>query len=401
MEDQRRFETKAIRTETEASQNREHSTSVYMTSGFTFDDSEHAEALFDDQVQGNIYTRFSNPNNDEFIKKLCALEGTQDGIPTSSGMSAIFSSMAALLSAGDHIISSRSIFGPIRQILEGIFLRWDIEHSYADFDKPEQWEKLIKKNTRMLFAETPSNPGLDIVDMTFLGELAKKHGLILNIDNTFASPYIQNPADYGANLVTHSATKFIDGQGRTIAGAILGDEELIANIRPFTRITGPSLSPFNSWLLSKSLETLAIRMEKHCENALSIAQYLDTHIELESVKYPFLLSHPQYELAQKQMKLGGGMVTFIVKGGSERAWKFINSLKMLKISANLGDAKTIVTHPASTTHSKLTSYEQEQVGIMPGLVRMSVGLENVNDIIQDIEKALELSKNIHSVKQGQ
>lgn len=393
MAEYKHFETKAIRTQNQPSANREHSGSLYMTSSFAFENSEQAEALFDDKIPGNIYTRFSNPNNDEFIQKLCVLEGTDDGIPTASGMAALFSSMAGLLGSGDHILSSRSIFGPIHQVLASIFPRWGIEYSYADVDKPEEWEKLIKKNTKMIFAETPSNPGLDIIDLKWLGDLAKSHDLILNIDNTFASPYIQNPAKFGANIITHSATKYIDGQGRAIAGAILGDQELIDNIRPFTRTTGPALSPFNGWLLSKSLETLSIRMEKHCENALRIAKYLQGHEELETIKYPFLQSHPQYAMAKSQMSLGGGVVTFVVKGGYERAWKFIDSLKMMKISANLGDSRSIITHPATTTHSKLTTAEQEKVGIKPGLVRVSVGLENANDILEDIVNALRISKN--------
>ncbi len=392
------FETQAIRTQADNSLYREHSTPIYMTSSFTFDDAEQARALFSDEIEGNIYTRFSNPNNNELVSKLCLLEGTEDGIPTASGMSAMFSSMAALLKSGDHILASRSLFGSTHQILTQIFPKWGIEHTYADIEKPETWESLIQKNTKMIFVETPSNPGLDLVDLEWLGKLAEAHGLILNVDNCFATPYLQRPADFGAHLVTHSATKFMDGQGRTIAGMILGKKDLIQDVRFFARHTGPSLSPFNAWVLSKSLETLAVRMDRHCENALKLAEYLEGHQELEFVKYPFLKSHPQYELAQKQMKKGGGIITFCVKGGIERGRKFLDSLKMLSLTANLGDTRTTVTHPASTTHSKLTEEERQNVGILPGLVRVSAGLENVNDILEDIENALRASKNASQVK---
>lgn len=386
------FETKAIRNQTERSPFREHSAPLYMTSSFTFDDAEQARALFADEQEGNIYTRFSNPNNTEFIDKLCALEETEDGIATASGMAAMFASMAGLLQSGDHILASRSVFGSTHQLFTQVFPKWGIQHTYADISNPEEWKNKILPNTKMIFAETPSNPALDIIDLEWLGQLANNHGLILNIDNCFATPYLQQPAKYGAHIVTHSATKFMDGQGRTIGGAILGNKELIKDIRFFARHTGPALSPFNGWLLSKSLETLAVRMDRHCESALKIAGYLEGHEELELVKYPFLKSHPQYELAKKQMKLGGGLVTFIVKGGIDRGRRFLDSLEMLSLTANLGDSRTIATHPASTTHSKLTDAERAEVGILPGLVRISVGLENVNDILEDIENALNASK---------
>ena len=397
MKSYKHFETRAIRTKSDNSTFREHTTPIYMTSSFTFDDAEQARAMFNDEIEGNIYTRFSNPNNNELIEKLCLLEGTEDGIPTASGMSAMFSSMAALLKSGDHILACRSLFGSTHQILTQIFPKWGIEHTYADIDKPETWEGLIRKNTKMIFVETPSNPGLDLVDLEWLGKLAEAHKLILNVDNCFATPYLQRPADFGAHLVTHSATKFMDGQGRVIAGAILGTKELIKDIRFFGRHTGPSLSPFNAWVLSKSLETLAVRMDRHCDNALKLAEYLEGHQELEFVKYPFLKSHPQFELAKKQMSQGGGLITFCVKGGLDRGRNFLNSLKMLSFTANLGDTRTTVTHPASTTHSKLSEAEQREVGILPGLVRISVGLENVNDILEDIENALKVSKNATQV----
>jgi O-succinylhomoserine sulfhydrylase len=388
MDDKRNFETDAIREQTERTNFREHSVPLYLTSSFVFEDAEQARALFADEVPGNIYTRFSNPNNSELINKLCLLEGTEDGIATASGMAAMYCSMAALLKAGDHLLASRSVFGSTHQILNTLFPRFNISHTYVDLNDPSTWESKILPNTKMIFVETPSNPALDIIDLEWLGKLANKHKLILNVDNCFATPYLQNPAKWGAHLVTHSATKFIDGQGRVIGGAILGKKDIIKEIRFFARHTGPSMSPFNAWVLSKSLETLAVRMDRHCENANSVAKHLQSHSQLEYVKYPFLLSHPQFELAKKQMRLGGGVVTFEVKGGIERGRKFLNSLKMLSHSANLGDTRTIATHPASTTHSKLSEAERLAVGITPGLIRVSVGLENINDIIADIDHAL-------------
>jgi O-succinylhomoserine sulfhydrylase len=367
---------------------KEHSVPIYLTSSFVFDDAEHARALFADEVPGNIYTRYSNPNTNEFIEKLCLLEGAEDGIATASGMAAMYTSMAALLKAGDHVLACRSVFGSTHQILNTIFPRFNISYSYADVNDPDSWESKIQPNTKMIFVETPSNPALDIIDLEWLGKLAKKHTLILNVDNCFATPYLQNPAKWGAHIVTHSATKFMDGQGRVIGGAILGTKDLIKEIRFFARHTGPAMSPFNAWILSKSLETLAVRMEQHCKNALALATALEKNKNIEKVKYPFLQSHPQYQLAKKQMRLGGGVVSFEVKNGIEGGRKFLNSLKMISHSANLGDTRSIATHPASTTHSKLSTEERLSVGITPGLVRVSVGLENIQDVIKDVEQAL-------------
>lgn len=392
MKKKRNFETDAVRTQNARSLYREHSTPLYLTSSFVFEDAEQARALFADEISGNIYTRFSNPNNNELVEKLCLLEGTEDGIATASGMAAIYISMASLLKAGDHMIASRSVFGSTHQILNVIFPKFNISHSYVDIAEPHLWEKEIRPNTKMVFVETPSNPSLDLVDLEWLGKLAEKHKLILNVDNCFASPYLQNPAQWGAHLVTHSATKYIDGQGRVIGGAVLGKKELIKDIRFFARHTGPSLSPFNAWVLSKSLETLAIRMEKHCDNAQKLALHLETQKDVLKVKYPFLPSHPQYALARRQMKLGGGIVTFELTGGIDRGRKFLNALKMISHSANLGDTRTIATHPASTTHSKLTDAERLAVGITPGLIRISVGLEHVDDIIADVNQAIYVSE---------
>ncbi len=386
------FETQAIRTQAAKSGNREHSVPLYLTSSFTFESAEQAKALFNDEEEGNIYSRFSNPNSSELIDKIALLEGVEDGVATATGMAAMFGSMAALLQQGDHILAARSLFGSTHQLLTQIFPRWGITHTYADISRTHEWESLIKPETKMIFVETPSNPGLEIIDLEWLGQLAKAHNLILVVDNCFATPYLQQPAKWGAHIVTHSATKFIDGQGRVLGGLIMGSKELIKEVRFFSRHTGPAISPFNAWILSKSLETLALRMDKHCENALKIADYLDGHEELESVKYPFLKSHPQFDLAKKQMKFGGGILTFIVKGGGERSSRFVNNLKTLSITSNLGDTRTIVTHPASTTHGKLSEEERKRVGIADGLIRLSVGLENINDIIEDLEQALKASK---------
>lgn len=383
------FETIAIRTQAERSEHREHSVPIFATSSFVFDDAEQARALFADEQPGNIYTRFSNPNNDEFIEKLCLLEGTEDGIATASGMAAMFSSMAAFLRSGDHIVVSRSVFGSTHQIVTQLLPRWGIEYTYMDSNaSPEDWKAAIREKTKLFFLETPSNPALDLIDIKALAEICNDAGIILNVDNCFATPYLQNPAKLGAHIVTHSATKFIDGQGRTIGGAILGSKELIKEVRFFARHTGPAMSPFNGWILSKSLETLAVRMDRHCENALKIAVALERNPSLSQVKYPFLPSHPQYELAKAQMRQGGGIVTFELKGGLEKGRAFLDALKMISITANLGDSRTIATHPASTTHSKLSIQEREAVGITDGLIRISAGLEHVDDILEDILQAI-------------
>jgi O-succinylhomoserine sulfhydrylase len=386
------FETIAIRTQTERSQNREHTAPIYMTSSFVFEDAEQARAMFADELGGNLYTRFSNPNNSEFIEKMCLMEGAEDGFATASGMSAVFSSMAPFLKSGDHILLCKSVFGSSLQIVTQIFPKWGIEYTFAPIDKPETWEGLIKKNTRMVMIETPSNPALDLIDLTWLSALCKKHNVLLNVDNCFATPYLQNPIKLGADIVTHSATKFIDGQGRAIGGVILASKELIKEVRFFCRHTGPAMSPFNAWIFSKSLETLAVRMDRHSENALKLATFLEQHPDVELVKYPYLPSHPQYELAKKQMRAGGGIVTFIIKGGVDRGRRFLDATSMASHSANLGDTRTIVTHPASTTHSKLTDEDRASVGILPGLIRISVGLEHSDDIITEIKQALEKSK---------
>jgi O-succinylhomoserine sulfhydrylase len=383
------FETKAIRLQSERSAQREHAVPIFATSSFVFDDAEQARALFANEQEGNIYSRYSNPNNDEFIDKLCALEGAEAGVATASGMAAMFISIASFLKSGDHVLASRSLFGSTHQILTQLLPRWGISHTYVDIHDTARWEAHIRPNTRMIFVETPSNPGLGLLDLAWLGRLADKHSLILNVDNCFATPYLQNPIRYGAHIVTHSATKFIDGQGRALGGAVLGSEMLIKEVRFMARHTGPAMSPFHGWLLSRSLETLAVRMDRHCQSALSLAGWLEQQEEVVQVKYPFLPSHPQHQLAEKQMRLGGGLLTFELKGGLERAKRFLDALQMLSLTANLGDSRSIATHPASTTHSKLSEEERQAVGISPGLIRISVGLEHSEDIKADLLQAME------------
>lgn len=392
MNEDNHFNTDAIRTQHARTPFREHAVPLYITSSFVFDDAEQARALFADEIPGNIYSRYSNPNTNEFVEKLCKMEGAEDGIATASGMAAMYSSMAALLKSGDHVLACRSVFGSTHQILNTLFPRFGITHSYADISAPDTWEAKIQPNTKMIFVETPSNPALDILDLEWLGKLVAKHNLILNVDNCFATPYLQTPIKHGAHIVTHSATKFMDGQGRVIGGAIVGKKELIKEVRFFTRHTGPSMSPFNAWVLSKSLETLGVRMDRHCSNALAVATHLEKHPEVLYVKYPFLPSHPQYALAKKQMRMGGGLVTFEIKGGLDQGRRFLNALKMISHTPNLGDTRTIAIHPASTTHSKLTDAERLAVGITPGLIRVSCGLEDLQDILTDIDQAITASK---------
>lgn len=384
----KKFETEAIRTQIERSQNLEHSSPIYMTSSFVFEDAEDMRASFAEEKERNIYSRYSNPNSSELIEKVCQMEGAESGFAYASGMSAVFSTLAALLNAGDHIISSKSIFGSTHSLFTQFFPKWNIETSYFDANDVSQIEGLIKPNTKILYAETPTNPGVDVLDLAVLGQIAKAHGLIFIVDNCFATPYLQQPIKFGADLVIHSGTKLMDGQGRVLAGITVGNGDLMDKVYRFSRITGPALSPFNAWVLSRSLETLAVRVDRHCENALKLATYLEGHKKIEWVKYPFLKSHPNHEIAKKQMKAGGCVVAFGVKGGLEAGREFFNGIRLLSLSANLGDSRSIVTHPASTTHSKLTTEERNAVGISDGMVRVSVGLEHIDDIISDIEQAL-------------
>lgn len=382
------FETEAIRTQLERSQFQEHSVPLYLTSSFIFEDAEDMRASFTEEKIRNIYSRFSNPNTTELVEKICKMEGAEAGYAFATGMAAVYSTFAALLNSGDHIVSASSVFGSTHTLFTTYFPKWNIQTSYFDINKPETIESCITENTKILYAESPTNPAVAILDLEYLGQIAKKYHLILIVDNCFATPYIQNPIKFGAHLVIHSATKLIDGQGRVLGGITVGNADLIREIYLFSRNTGPALSPFNAWVLSKSLETLAVRLEKHCENALAVAKFLENHPNVTLVKYPFLKSHPQYEIAKKQMRLGGNIVAFEIKGGIENGRKFLDKIKLCSLSANLGDTRTIVTHPASTTHSKLSVEERLAVGISDGLVRVSVGLETVKDVIADLNQAL-------------
>lgn len=382
-------QTKAIREQAERSLHREHSVPLYLTSSFIFDSAEQGRAIFAEEEQGNVYSRYSNPNTTELIHKVCAMEGAEAGLVFSSGMAAVFASFAGLLKSGDHIVSCRAVFGSTHQLFTKLLPRWGITTTYVAASRPGEWEKAIQPNTRMIFLETPSNPGLELVDLEWLGKFKEKYPhIILNVDNCFATPYLQKPIQYGFDLVSHSATKYMDGQGRVLGGVVVGKQELIDELMFFIRNTGPALSPFNAWVISKSIETLGLRMDRHCSNALYIAEALDKHPDIEEVRYPFLPSHPQYELAKRQMKGGGGIVTFVIKGGFERAKRFLDNLKIILFTSNLGDSRTIATHPASTTHSKLSEEERLQLGIQPGSIRVSVGLEDAADILADIEQAL-------------
>ena len=382
------FETQAIRTQIERTQFLEHSSPLYLSSSFVFEDAEDMRASFAEEKDHNIYSRFSNPNTSEFVEKMCQLEGAEDGYAFASGMAAIYSTFAALLNSGDHIISARSVFGSTHTLLTKYFPKWNITSSYFKVNEVDEIEKLIKPNTKIIFAETPTNPAVDILDLEVLGKIAKKYGLLLIIDNCFATPYLQNPIKFGADLVIHSATKLIDGQGRVLGGVTVGKTELIREIYLFARNTGPTLSAFNAWILSKSLETLPVRLDRHCENAYQVAEFLEGHNKINWVRYPFLKSHPQYVVAKKQMKQGGNIVSFEVKGGLTKGCQFINAIKLCSLSANLGDTRSIVTHPASTTHSKLSENDRLEVNITDGLVRISVGLEHIDDIIADLSQAL-------------
>jgi O-succinylhomoserine sulfhydrylase len=382
------FETEAIRTQIERSQYQEHSVPLYLTSSFVFDDAEDMRASFAEEKERDIYSRYGNPNITEFVEKICKMEHAEAGQAFATGMAAVYSTFAALLNAGDHIVSASSVFGATHTLFTKYFPKWNIETSYFNVNEPESIESLIKPNTKIIYAESPTNPAVDILDLEYLGAIAKKHNLILIIDNCFATPYIQNPIKFGAHLVIHSATKLMDGQGRVLGGITVGNKDLIREIYLFSRITGPSLSPFNAWVLSKSLETLAVRLEKHCENAEKVALFLESHPNVNAVKYPFLQSHPQYAVAKKQMRLGGNVVAFEIKGGIEAGRNFLDKIQLCSLSANLGDTRTIVTHPASTTHSKLSVEERLAVSITDGLVRVSVGLETVEDVIDDLKQAL-------------
>jgi len=381
--------TDVIRTHVDRTHEMEHSSPLFLTSSFCFDNAEDMRAAFADETDDNIYSRFSNPNVKEFTDRICILEGAEAGYATASGMSAVFASFMAFLKQGDHLLSCNAIFGSTHTIITKYLGNYGIEYSYVSASDTASWEAAIRPNTKMIYLETPTNPGLDVIDLEFAGRLARKHNLILNVDNCFATPIIQRPIQYGADLVVHSATKWIDGQGRVLGGVVVGRQDLIKQLYLFCRSTGPALSPFNAWVLSRSLETLDVRMERHASNALHIATALEHHPKISWLKYPYLKSHPQFAIAKKQMKNGGGIICFELRGGLESGRTFLNNLKLLSITANLGDTRSIASHPASTTHAKLSEQERADVNITPGLIRISVGLEFADDVLNDILQTLE------------
>jgi len=383
-----RPETDAIRIQATRSENNEHSVPLYLTSSYVFDDAEDMRAQFADEKEGHIYSRYANPNVEEFIQKMAVLEGAENGWATATGMAAIFTCFGAVLSSRDHIVSCRSVFGSTHKLFTEILPKWGIDYSYVDYDDYDGFANAIKDSTKVVYIETPSNPALDLIDIERLSAICKANHVLLAVDNCFATPIIQQPIQLGADISIHSATKYIDGQGRTMGGIVLGSNKLIDELKNFARHTGPAMSPFNAWTLSKSLETLDVRLERHCNNALEIAKRLEEHAAVAFVKYPFLESHAQHEIAKKQMRYGGGIVTFELKSGLSGGTTFLDKLKMFSLTANLGDVRSIATHPASTTHSKLTPEQRSEVGISDGLVRLSIGLEHVEDIWYDIDNAL-------------
>lgn len=383
-----KFETKAIRTQLPKTQQREHSVPLFLTSSFTFESAEQGAAIFKGEEDGNLYSRFSNPNTNEFIDKLCLLENCEKGVATASGMAAIYVTFATHLQQGDHIVASKNIFGNALYIIKEYLPKMGISYTLVKVDNADEWKQAIKPNTKLLYVETPANPTLKLADLSFLNQLCTNNNVLFVVDNCFASPYLQQPANFGADLVIHSATKFIDGQGRVLGGAIIGKEKPAIACYDFIRRIGASLSPFNAWVLSKSLETLAVRMDRHCDNALAVARYLESHPQINKVIYPFLSSFPQNELAKKQMIKGGGLVAFEINGDTTESQQFLNLLKLHSLTGNLGDSRSIATHPASTTHSKLSKPEQLAVDVTPGLIRLSVGLEHIDDLLLDVEQAL-------------
>ena len=384
----KKFETNAIRNQMERSQNLEHSTPLHLNSSFVFEDAEDMRASFAEEKERNIYSRFTNPNTTEFVEKVAQMEGAEAGVAFATGMGAVFATFATFLNAGDHIVSARALFGSTHTLFTKYLPKWQITTSYFPSDDLSLIEGLIKPNTKCIYVESPTNPGVDVLDLEAIGKIAKQHKLLFIVDNCFATPYLQQPIQYGADLVIHSATKLMDGQGRVLGGITVGSKQLVRELYLFARNTGASLSPFNAWILSKSLETLAVRIDRHCENAHVIAEKLEASQEINWVKYPFLKSHPQYALAKKQMLKGGNIIAFELKGGIDAGRNFINAIELCSLSSNLGDSRTIITHPASTTHSKLSEEDRLAVGITDGMIRLSVGLEHHEDIWNDLKNAL-------------
>ena len=382
-----RKETIAIRGQIERSQYNEHAVPLYLTSSYIFEDAEDMRSQFAEEKHGEIYSRYANPNVQELLDKVALLEGGESAWATASGMAAVFTTFATFLSAGDEIVSSRSVFGSTHRLLVDVFPKWNIKNTYVDFNDYSAYETAITSKTKLVYIETPSNPALDLIDIERLAAICKSTGVLLVVDNCFATPILQQPIKWGADLVIHSTTKFMDGQGRTLGGLIVSSKELVEKVKAFARHSGPAMSPFNAWVISKSIETLDVRMERHCKNALEIAKRLSTLSGISWVKYPFLSSHPDYEIAKKQMSSGGGLVSFELAGGLESGRQFLNKLNLFSLTANLGDTRSIATHPASTTHSKLSPEQRHEVGISDGLIRLSIGLENIEDIWEDIFQA--------------
>jgi len=380
-----KFETKAIREGYKASQEQEHSAAIFLTSSFTFDSAEQAAQRFAKEEQGNVYSRFTNPTVEAFQDKLASLEDAESCLATASGMSAIFATIMTLSKPGDHIVASRGMFGTTTVLLNTIVNKFDIEVTFVDLPDLVTWQDSIQSNTKLFILETPSNPLGEVVDLRALSAISKKHNILLAVDNCLMTPALQKPLSLGADIVIHSATKYIDGQGRCLAGAIAGNSELLEEISSFIRTTGPTLSAFNAWIVLKGLETLSLRMRAHCENARQLANWLNNQSFVEKVYYLGLESHPHHQIAKKQQCDFGGIVSFKVSGGKEGAFRLINNTKMISITANLGDTKSTITHPASTTHARLSEDERRQSNISDNLIRISVGLEDISDIIDDLK----------------
>jgi O-succinylhomoserine sulfhydrylase len=382
-------ETLAVRAGIERSQFNEHSEALYLTSSFVFNNAAQAAARFSNAEPGNVYARFTNPTVTAFQQRLAAMEGAEACLATASGMSAILSCVMGLLKAGEHIVSSHSVFGATVQLFNNVLGKWGLETTYVSQTDLNAWRAAIKPNTKMFFVETPSNPLTEIADLAGLAEIAKANGILLVVDNCFCTPILQRPIELGADVVIHSATKYLDGQGRVLGGAVLARQDLISDsILPFLRTAGPAISPFNAWVCLKGLETLGIRMQAQCDAAAELANWLARHPQIERVYYPGLKDHPQYELAKRQQSKSGAVVSFDVKGGRERAWHVVDSTKLLSITANLGDTKSTITHPASTTHGRISAEARANAGIGEGLLRVAVGLENIEDIKADLALGL-------------
>lgn len=382
--------TLAVRAGQVRTHENEHSEAIFPTSSYVFGSAAEAAARFAGDIPGNIYSRFTNPTVRTFEERLAAMEGGERCVATASGMSAILATCLGLMEQGDHLVSSRGIFGSTVVLFNNYLARCGIETSYADLSDLSSWEAAIRPNTKMLFLESPSNPLTELGDIRALADLAHKHNCLLVVDNCFCTPALQRPLELGADIVIHSATKYLDGQGRCIGGAVVGDQVNVGEgVYGFLRTCGPTMSPFNAWVFLKGLETLQIRMKAHCENAGTLAQWLEQHPNIDRVYYPGLASHPQYDLAKQQQSGFGGIVSFEVKGGKDAAWQVVDSTKLLSITANLGDAKTTITHPATTTHGRLTPEQRADAGIADGLLRVAVGLEDIRDIQADLASGLD------------